>query len=128
MTSVCNGEILNIDINLVPRSTCLRNGEEPRESEVHTTGNKDTGEIVNVVDVFRADRDFATHSTGEADDVDQDTADVGGIGAPRETASVVVAVCFAGAVERVDVQVALSDDVVVTDHDTGNGGEEEGVG
>lgn len=122
-----NGKIINIDIDLVPVVTRRRHGEQPCEDVVHPTGNDHAGEVVDVVDILRADGNVPADGAGEADYVDQDAGEVGGVGAPGESVAEEIGVCFAGAVQGFDVQVAAADYVVVADHDAGNGGEEEGV-
>ena len=45
-----------------------------------------------------------------------------------ETVGIDVGGVFTGAVQVLDYEVAFSDEVVVADHDAGDGGEEDGVG
>lgn len=52
--------------------------------------NDEAAEEVQVVDILRADGDFNANGTYEADNVDQNPGNVGGVGAPVEAEIVIV--------------------------------------
>ena len=68
------------------------------------------------------------NSANEANDVDQDTANISRIATPVEAKGKVIRGAIAGGVEIPDLVVAAADNVVVTDDDTGDRGEEDRIG
>lgn len=88
----------------------------------------ETGEEVDVVNVFGTLRHRFPNGSNESDNVDEDPADIGCVSAPMEAEGKVVRCRFAGGVEVLDLVVAAADDVVVADDDAGDRGEEDGVG
>ena len=99
-------------------------GQQPVRSPRH----KEAAEEIQVIDVGCALGDGFPDRADEADDVDEDAADVGCVAAPVETEGVVVGGGGPGGVEVFDLEVALADDVIIADDDAGDGGEEDGVG
>lgn len=119
--------LININIDFIPDLTGSRDREKLRQKPIHSTRNKDASEIIDVVNVLRANGDVPADGTGKSDDVDQNTGEVGGVGAPREPIFVIVWISLAGAVYGFNVEVAAANDVIVADHDAGDGGKEKGV-
>ena len=90
--------------------------------------DQEAAEEIQVVDVGGTLGDGLADGADEADDVDEDAADVGGVAPPVEAEGVVVRGRGAGGVEVFDLEVAAADEVVVADNDACDGGEEDGVG
>lgn len=111
-----------IIINLIPNVAGCRDGEEVAKKPVNPGCNDEADEEVDVVDVSGADRDGFSDCAHEANHVDEDATDVGGVSPPGPTEPVEVRVLSASAVESLDIEISLTDEVVVADHDAGDGG------
>jgi len=99
-----------------------------RQKPVRPPSNNKSAEEIQVVDVRCTFRHGFPDGADEADDVDEDAADVGGVAAPVEAEGEEVGGRGLGGVEVADLKVAVADEVVVADDDAGDGGEEDGVG
>lgn len=97
-------------------------------SPVGAAGHNEPAEEVEVVDVLCAFWHFLANGTDEADDVDHDSCDVGGVSTPVDPPGVEVRPALLGRIEVFDLKIALADQVVIADHNTSNGREENGVG
>lgn len=114
--------------HLPPAVTTRRHGRDPAQHPVDGRGDAEPAEEVEVVDVRRGGGHVAADGAGEADDVDEDARDVGGVGAPVDAEAEVVRAGRPRVVQRPDLEVPPADEVVVGAHDAGDGGEEDGVG
>lgn len=126
--------ILDLAPDLQPRIRHRRHHrDKPTEDKIRPRAHDEPAEIVQVVEILRSQRRRLparrlTDRAHEPDDIDEDARDVRRVGAPVEAEGVVVGPRLLGAVEVLDLVVALADEVVVADHDAGDGGEEDGVG
>jgi hypothetical protein len=81
------------------------------EDEVNTGADDEAGEEVETVDVGCADWDRSADCTGEADDVDHNTTEVGDPSAPLDTVHAVVRAAGICIIEILELKVTLSDEV-----------------
>ena len=125
---VRDANIPDLIADLHPALAAAGDGADLAEGPIGQAGDDEAGEEVDVVDVFRARGDGFADGADEADDVDEDAADVGRVAAPVEAEGEVVRGGFAGRVEVSDLVVAAADDVVIADDDACDRGEEDGVG
>lgn len=126
--AVCNADIANLLPNFIPVRTRCRDRRNLTQHPIRASRHNESTEEVQIVDVGGARRHRLPNRSNETDNVDEDTADVGCVAAPVEAEGEVVGGAFLGAVQVFDLVVAFADDVVVADHDTGDGGEEYRVG
>lgn len=101
---------------------------EAAEEIVRSSCDDEATEEIETVDIRCANWDRLANRSDKADNIDEDTANVGRVTSPRETERVVVGGCLLGGVEILDPEVAAADEVVIADNNTGNGGEENGIG
>lgn len=96
-----NREIRSIKIltNLIPNLTRPRQREKVTKKVINKRRNNNTREIIHIIHILRTNGDFGTDCTGKSDDVDQDSTEIGCVGAPGEAQCVVIWVVFARAVE-----------------------------
>lgn len=120
--------ILDEIAHLHPRLRYGRDRRDLAQDPVRARSDDETAEEVQVIDVLRALGDRLADSADEADDIDQDAGDVGGITAPVEAEPKVVGGRLAGGVQLLDLQVAASHEVIIGHNDTSNRREEDGVG
>ena len=99
-----------------------------RQKPVCSSSNEEPTEEIQVVDIGSTLWHRFANGTNEANNVDEDTTDVGCVTAPVEAKRVIVWGVSLGAVEVSDLEVAFPDDVVVADDDTGDGREEDRIG
>ena len=121
-------DIPNLLAHLIPIRTPRLHIAHLGQQPVRSPRDQEAAEEIQVIDIGGAFGDGFTDGADEADDVDEDAADVGCVATPVETEGVVIGGGGAGGVEIFDLEVAAADDVVVTDDDAGDGGEEDGVG
>lgn len=68
-----------------------------------------------------------TDSSSEANDIDENAADVGDIPAPVDAKCIVVRTSLTAGVEIFDLQITLFNEIEVRAYDTGDGGEKDRV-
>lgn len=128
LRSISNTNIPDFVPNLHPSLTARWDGTDLAQAPVSQARDEETGEEVEIVDVLGALRHRLANGSDESDDVDEDTADISRVPAPVEAEGEVVRCPFAGGVEVFYLVVAAANDVVVTDDDASDRGEEDGVG
>lgn len=119
--------IHNLLAHLTPHVARRGDRTDLAQPPVHSARHQEPREEVQIVDALRTDRHIDANRACETDNVDHNTRDVGRIAAPVEAESVVVGACFLTAVQILDLQVPLADDVVVADHDACDGRQEHRV-
>lgn len=122
-----DADIGNLIAHFHPDIAGRRDRADFAKNPVGDASNQESSKEIEVVNALGANGHFAANGTGKAHDVDEDTGNVGGVAAPMETQGVVVWTGFLARVEISDLQVALAHDVIVTDHDAGNGRKEDRV-
>ena len=80
---------------------------------VGSTGDDETAEEIQVVEIGCADGDGTTDGAYEADDVDEDSGNVGCVAAPVEAEPEVIRAVGLSRVQASDVEVAVADEIVV---------------
>lgn len=128
LSPICNTNIPYLFSHLHPYLTRRRNRTQFTKTPVRPRGHNESGEEIDIVDILRSDGDIPPDCTHEANDVDEDTRDVGCVAAPVEAVPEVIGRGVLRGVEGVDFVVPFSDNVVIADQDAGDGGEEDGVG
>lgn len=122
LSSISHTNIPNLVPNLHPSLTAGRNWTNLAQDPVRQARDEETGEEVDIVDVFRTLRHRLSNGSNESDDVDEDTAYIGCISAPMESKSEVVGCRFAGGVEVRYLVVTAAHDVVIADDDASDRG------
>lgn len=97
-----------------------RDRVEATEQIIRAGGDDEAAEEVEVVDVLGANGDGAANGSDEANDIDEDAGDVGGVTAPVKTELEIVGARLLGTVEFCDLEVAFSDDVIIVDNHAGD--------
>src|SRR5690606_3847051 len=118
-----------------PPSTALEAwhfSNPPAQNVVDNCRHCKSAEKVKVVDVASSSGNVILSvkidSIDKPDNVDEDTGDVGGIGAPVEAVGEVVRGRATAGEEGEDIKVSTSDNVVSACDDASDGGEEDGIG
>lgn len=101
--------------------------EEAIDDVVRERGDDDSSEKVQVVNVRGANGDLGTHCPCETNHVDDDTENVGDVGAPVDTKGVPVGVLLASRVQIFNLVISLAHDIVVAEDHASNAREEDGV-
>lgn len=104
-------DVVDIVPDLHPPVAGGRDGGESTAEVVDQRGDSEAGKEVESVDVGGAHGDVAADGAGEADHVDEDAGDVGGVGAPVDTPREVVRPRLAGVVQLLDLEVAAADEL-----------------
>jgi len=111
-----------------PHLARCRNREVATQQIVHQTRDNEAREEIDAVDVDGADGHGFADGVHEADNVDQDAADVGCVAAPGPTKPVKVGGAGLRRVQIAQRQVSPANKVIVADYDTGDAGQEDGIG
>ena len=127
-STVRNADISNLIANLHPSLTASRDRTDATQDVVSATRYQETAKEIQIVDIGRARRDRFSNCANEANDVNQDAADIRRVAAPVKAESEIVRRSWAGGVEISDLIVAAADDIVIADDDSSDGREEDGVG
>ena len=125
---ISNTNVPDFVADLHPFLTAGRDRANLAQGPVCQARNNETGEEVDIVDVFGTHWHRLPNGANKSDNVDEDTADIRRVSAPVEAKSEVIRSRFLGGVEVLDLVEAATDDVVVADDDTCNRGKEDGVG
>ena len=128
LSPVSNTDVSNLIPNLHPPLTASRDRTDLAQGPVRQARDDETGEEVDIVDICGTLRDRLSNGSDESNNVDQDTADIGCVSTPMKAIGEVIRSRFASGVEIRYLIIAAADDVVVADNDTGDRGEEDGVG
>ena len=120
--------IINILAHLRPLIRDRRDREELAQQPVHARRNDEASKEVDVVDIHRWSRNVIPDGADKPDDVDEDTRNIRRVPAPVQTSGVVIRGRFSCGVEVSNLKITLANEVIVGDHDAGDGGEEDGVG
>lgn len=119
---------LIVGVHLVPSVAGCRQRKDAGEDIVHHGGDEEARKVIDVVDILSPQGDGTTDSARKADDIDKDTREIRGIRMPGESEDEVIWPSLAGAIEIFDLKVAFAVEIVVTDHGTGNGRQEDRIG
>lgn len=122
-----NTDIRNLISDLHPDIARSRDGADLAKYPVCDAGNQESSKEVEIVDALGSNGNLAANGTGETNHVDGDTCNVSGVTAPVETEGVVVWTSFLARVKILNLEEALTHNVVVADHDACNRGEKDGV-
>lgn len=125
---VANSQVVNLVANLHPAAARRGDRENLAQAPVHAERDQEAAEVVDVVDIGSSLWHGLADGTGETDNVDQNTRNVGGISAPMDTEGVEVRSLLATIVEFLELEIPLSHEVVVGYHDSSDGAEEHTVG
>ena len=115
MSAVCNRNVAYLVPYLHPRITGGWDGCNPAEQIVDTCRNEKTTEEIQIVDVLCPNRYGLADSPNEANDVDENSTNVGSIASPMKPKPVVVRRTVSRAIQLLDFVVPLTYEVVVTD-------------
>ena len=121
-------DVSNLVADFHPPITTRWNGAETTQKIIGPRRYNESRKEIDVIYIGGTYRHRFADGADEADDVDENTANVGCVSAPVETKGKIIRGGWAGVVEVADLIEAATDDVVVADDNAGDGGEEDGVG
>ena len=115
--TVGNADMSDPITNFHPSIAACGNRAYLAEEPVRCSRDEEAAEEVQVVEVLSTFRDRAADGTDKADDIDENTANVGGITTPVEAEGKIIRAGMLSGVEVTNLKVAFADNVVIADHD-----------